>query len=214
MNPIPIIWCLGAILAVGGLVFYKMRFNKAANGKKLLFLGPEESGKTTLYNWFTKNQPTTNYTASGDKNDYEDPTHQFVDEKHKIRYADMGGSDWFLNHGEFEKHYKENDILIFVFDVKKYLNDNGMRDDVNARIDFMYTMEKHSREKKKCIVFVGSHIDQLDLKKTEIEVKLRESVGNKEYSVLLQNNGILLADLTKKSSAIKVLKECIIKMEK
>lgn len=194
------------ILAASGVAaltigLVRRRLKKQLRGKTLFFTGPEMAGKTTLINWIMGKELEKNYTPTRDK-DYL----IFNDEEHDFTITDMGGGVEFLETYGFDKLIMEHDITIFVFDINNFFLDKRYREDVFARLDFLWIMEKkfETIKKTKIILIVGSHCDEAQKSfgnKNELDKKLREFIREKEFAKLIVKNRIIMADLTEKKDA-------------
>lgn len=207
-----------ALIIALGLMFYYLSDN--LKDKKVLFLGPSMSGKTTLMGMLMKEDfnPDFNpeiklldenreYTATA-----QEDTITYTNKKYNYQLTDMGGSPSRLVNGKFESLLKTNDVIVFLFDCAAYLDDLKYERDVNARLDFIWSM--NDILKGKTLLFVGSHSDKLTIKKEEAVNHIRNRVNGKEYGNLLNKHLFVLGNLTDIRDLKNIIKQFNKELEK
>lgn len=105
--------------------------------------------------------------------------------------TDMSGDSVFLKE-RFDKDIKNNDYILFFFNVNDYLTNNSYKKDVDARIDFIHqhfefytTYYPSISIRTKKVLLVGTHID--DAKNKMYEVEIAKSVAGKPYAKLFEH---------------------------
>lgn len=224
MNPIPII--VAGVVALAGVIVSPIiiaRLRKKLRNKSVLFLGPQQSGKTTLLNWLLKGDDTKEHIQTGslETSRNDNAPIEYQDEKYNIRYSDMGGSIENLSRGRLEKYYHEHDVIIFIFNIALYLDNEDYKDDVNARLEALYQLELRSKDKKSTLL-IGSHRDAIptcansnpDKIRGEIWNRMIPKLAGKEYSCLFEDNDLVLANLKEKKEIDGIFHQLIKKMKK
>lgn len=203
MNPLIIIVPIAVI--IGSLVYYSYRTKvlKSLYGKKIMLFGPSQSGKTTLFNWMVYNRSTIDYIKTIDEETKTAKKEPFTDKITKITYTDLGGEDTYLVQNG-ESFYLKNDIVIFIFDAKKYLNMETYRKDTNIRLSFFPDMEKKAI---KPILLIASHKDLLS--KDEIDGFASFFKKETEKYSLSTPPILILCNLTEKSDIGFVFKNIL-----
>lgn len=182
-----VLWALGAIF-LGGCIFLFSDIVKTT-GKKLAILGMERSGKTTLYNMLRTGEPgkplQTSIEEVGD----------FVvkDRKIKIKKGkDIGGGESLISY--YEDLIRESEIIIFIFNVSKFLNDSTYQRDTKDRLDYIYRKVKEYNKEMKNIVMIASHLDVLpdDKQKKSME-EILSVINGKLYQEMFKNNFFIIS---------------------
>lgn len=203
---------VGAVLAA---IFDSTPTTKVI-GKSLGILGMQEAGKTQVLRNL-QNKPYSKYEATS-TDDYSSFKINIGGREITIQQGrDIGGDERYIK-DYYEDFIKHKDIILFVFDVAKYLKDFHYAQNVRVRLDFVYNKLKmklpdgtseavgESVLKRKHLT-IGSHADNLsDEEKKSALSKLQESVKGKPYSIMFHNN-LLLCDLTKKVDFLKGIQE-------
>lgn len=157
-----------AIIAVAALIamwWFRKKLKKNLRNKKVLFTGPEASGKTTIIRWilgydFEKNYtPTSEYKEYGlDSNDYGPNSKEFKDKDDKFDFllTDMPGGDEFVYREEYKEMVKQRDVIVFTFDSYKFINEDNYREKVSKRIDILNDVDVS----EKTVYAVASHYDE------------------------------------------------------
>lgn len=185
-------------------------------GKSLGILGMQEAGKTQILRNF-QGKPYRQYEATSTE-DYSEFETKIGDRTIKFQQGrDIGGGDMYIR-DYYEDFIKNKDIILFVFDVYRYLRNSDYAKDVRARLDFIY--DKLNRKKadgvndelwsillNKKYMTIGSHMDKLSESEQKSAISsLQASVKAKPYSPMFHNN-LLLCDLTKRDDFLKLLSE-------
>ena len=80
---------------------------------------------------------------------------------------DIGGSEDFTDY--YESMIKESDILVFCFDMSKYLKDSKYEKKANARFEFICKKNKELGRSKANFVKLATHMDQISNSKNAIK---------------------------------------------
>lgn len=179
-------------------------------GKSLGVLGMPESGKTQLYKTLKNEKYTQEEATSID----EYPQFDFVIKGRKFKVKsgkDIGGGEMYMQ-SYYEKFIKEKDVIVFVFDIKRYLEDLTYARKVRSRLEFIWRklMEKAGImdyildifEIKRRYILFASHGDQLTTEqKKNVKSELFNSVQGKEYAEMFHNN-MYITDLRDRKNCL------------
>lgn len=163
---------------------------KKTNGKSLGIIGMKGAGKTTFYN---KLGLLGNDGGGTYKTPYNQRNIKIGDREIKIASGeDIGGGENFIQDQTYEEWFSEKDIIIFIFDISQYCQNENYTNQANARLSYIYN---RFIDKKKTdfenVVIVASHADLYKVSDKEFRNKL----GEKEYNKLFENN-FFIVDLT------------------
>ena len=172
-------------------------------GKSMAILGMQEAGKTQLLHTLqNKSYTTYQATATDDYNSFRITINGRVVEFTAGR--DIGGDERYIR-PYYEKFINEKDAIFFIFDVRRYLDEDVYAKDVKNRLSFIYRKlkDKFPFGVNNRYLIIGSHMDVLqpDRQKTAIK-ELQDSVHGKDYGELFHNN-LLLCDLTDRDNLLK-----------
>lgn len=170
-------------------------YNKYRN-VNLAILGPNEAGKTTLWNYlkgvpfskeyFETDGKTRVSFVSSNKTWYTKKSNN-SEEKIKFSGYDINGNGDFIK-VEWEELIKESDMIIFIFNANKYLFDIDYQRDVNQRMQYVkYTIDKQNDGRKRNVWLLGSYADLLSNKKEQWR-KIIDIIKTKPYSSISHNN--------------------------
>ncbi len=162
----------------------------------LAILGPNEAGKTTLWNFLKGSTASKVYQETDGK-----VVLSFVassktwnavkldEPEEKLRFTgyDINGNGDFIR-TDWEKLIENSNMIIFVFNSYKYLNNVGYQRDINQRMQFVYsTVSKQKDGKKRGIWLLGSYADKLGNKKKDWE-SIIGIIKTKPYCDISHNN--------------------------
>lgn len=188
----PPIWIIPEVIILVSLFFIRKKVIKKIQGKTVFFTGPIEAGKTTLINWILKKEPTTVYNPSAATELYK----TYMDNMGRFRLYDMGGGIDQLSMDVFKGILENSDVVIFVFDVNKFVcSDEYRLYNVGARLDFIWLNKDLS--KNKVLIFVATHKDELALSDMEIRGRFENLLKDKDYRMLFVNYPLILVNLMK-----------------
>lgn len=157
---------------------------KKTEGKSLGILGMPGAGKT-LFLRNLQGKPYTRYEQTTGAEDYNSFT--FMHQGRAISICkgkDIGGNAENIK-VYYEDFLKNQDICLFIFDVKKYIEQEKYRNDVNARLDFI---NRHIKDMKYWAV-IGTHVDQVKIEQGKSIIDIVQGhMKNKPYSRLLSIN--------------------------
>lgn len=190
-------WFIPAIIAIIGLFSLVIIISgdsasdtfKNERSVDLAILGPNEAGKTTLWNFFKGRPASKVYYETADKEKISFVASSTIWNAVKLRFkgVDINGHGDFIR-TDWEKLIKNSNMIIFVFNSYKYLNSIDYQRDVNQRMQFVYsTVRKQTDEKKRAIWLLGSYADKLDNKKKDWE-RIIGIVKTKPYCDISHNN--------------------------
>lgn len=174
------------ITAPGLLVF--KAFGSIWGNKKevgMAVLGIDQSGKTTWYDYLCK----TNRNEKGTtKDDIDAFTLKFDDGKkvHIKDGIDIGGGSVNIS-PYYENMIKENDVILFFFNAKKYIEETEYMRECNARLDFI-NKKKHESQK---IYIIMTFADKLK-NRTEAYNKAYELLKSRPYIKEMTDNFVLI----------------------
>ena len=182
----------------------------------LAILGPNEAGKTTLWNFFKGRPASKVYQETDGKIALSFVASSIIwnavkpdkpEEKLRFTGYDINGNGDFIR-TDWEKLIKNSNMIIIVFNSYKYLNSVDYHRDINHRMQFVYsTVRKQTDGKKRGIWLLGSYADKLGNKKKDWE-SIIGIIKTKPYCDISQNNACV--NLTNKDE----LKEYYKKMFK
>ena len=153
--PIPVwLFLSPAIIYILKLIGW---FYRKVKGKRLAVLGMKGAGKTRFYRHL-QNKPYIEGESGVDE--YEEFEYKKQDGKtiYIRKGKDIGGSEDYIN--LYEDMIKECDILVFCFDIKRYLSDSTYEKQVNVRFEFVCRKFKELNRPKGNFVKIASHIDE------------------------------------------------------
>lgn len=192
------IWLIGILISLIGRIIKPEK----TEGKNLAVLGMQGAGKTQLYNMLKGNYgvktiPTGNEPYESFEIKLRDRTVVISDGK------DIGGNETYIR--QFYKDMIDhNEIIIFIFNIKSYLNDKKERRLINARLEYLYENSKQYKDIDKNVVIIGSFADKLSKDEAkESYNKLLDLVSKKDYEKLFKKN-VFIIDITNKEQVIKV----------
>jgi GTPase SAR1 family protein len=177
--PVWILLPLFALLGLGLVVWINL------SGTSIAVLGAAGVGKTQLY-----------YTMQGKV--YDDPKQTNKDDIPEFDYECNGktykiknGEDWGGNEGQRSVWWdlvKGKDIIVFIFDVNKYLTEPEYEKYTNSIMDDVWRLLKENKKENKHIC-IGSHFDELKSYKEEKAIgDVQDKLKNKPYSKLVKRN--------------------------
>lgn len=196
-----VLWILGVVFLSGCIIIV---YNTVrTTGKKLAVLGMERAGKSTLYNMLRTGEPGTHLNTTIEE--YGEFT--IKDRKIKIKKGkDIGGGLEFIQY--YEDLIKQNEIIIFVFNVSKYLNDLIYQRETKDRLDFVYRKSKEYNKEMNNLVMIASHIDILSSDKQKTAMKeILNTISGKQYNEMFKNNFFVMSIVN--NEHINKLKESI-----
>jgi len=176
------------------------------SGKTLAIIGMQMAGKTTMWNMLRNGYSDKNYSPTG-----KEQVGEFVlkngDRQIKIKKSlDVGGGDEYLKL-YWNQLIKENEIIIFIFNIQKYLNDLEYQRQTNARLDFICEKASESNREMKNMVMIASHIDLFPSgEQKDADQKVLRAMTGKSYEKMFKENYCAI-NLTDKPSIDKLVNE-------
>lgn len=200
-----ILCCIAASVAAGAVLDYITAV--PVIGKSICVLGMQESGKTQLYATM-KGVSYSEYTGSktGSKYDEYDSFRFSLGNRTIVvaKGTDIGGGPEFVK-ANYRKMISENDIIFFVFDVNRFLNDDQYFTDTCARMDFFNEkLKEFGKNQSSHYAVFGSHLDVSGLSSVEAATKVRQKLQYKSYASLVQKNFVTI-DLRRASDVFTFL---------
>jgi hypothetical protein len=194
------LWLLGlipALMSAGivGTAFYDSIFS--VDGKSLGVLGLKGAGKTQLYRTLQRKEYTSYQGTATD--DYDEFSFKYGNKTIRVKKGrDIGGGENYILE-YYAKFINEKDIIFFVFDAHRYINDKSYSDQVKARMEFVWRkmLDKYGyNEIKTKLATIGSHYDQFnESERNNLLGKFQDDVSGKSYSTMFHRN-FILADIT------------------
>jgi GTPase SAR1 family protein len=184
----PPVWILLPLLSIlGFLVVWKW---EKLSGTSIAVLGRAGVGKTQLY-----------YTLQGkgicpSKQTNWDDIPEFDYECNGKTYKIKSGEDCGGNEGQrsgWGDLVKGKDIIVFIFDVNKYLTEPEYEKDTNSIMAEVWSLLKVNKKENNHIC-IGSHVDELLKSCTSYDTKekaisaVQEKLKSKVYSNLVKRN--------------------------
>lgn len=162
----------------------------------LAILGPNEAGKTTLWNFLKGSTASKVYQETDGKEALSFVASSIIwnavkldepIERLKFTGYDINGNGDFIR-TDWEKIIEKSNMIIFVFNSYKYLNSEDYQRDINQRMQFVYsTVRKQTDGKNRGIWLLGSYADKLDNKKKDWE-RIIGIIKTKPYCDISHNN--------------------------
>lgn len=181
---------------------------------KLAILGPNEAGKTTLWNYIM-NKPSSKvyketegsvrmrFCASGKFWDAIKPENP-EGKKVEIYGDDINGNGDFMRQ-EWDKQINDSNMIIFVFNASKYLKNIDYQRDVDQRLQFIKsTIDKKKDGEQRVPWILGSYADMLSNRKDDWN-KIIGIINKKPYCDISHNNACL--NLTKEEELMDYCKK-------
>lgn len=187
------LWILGVVF-LGGCIIVIINAVKTS-GKKLAIVGMQEAGKSTLYNMLRTGEPGEHLPTTIE----EIAEFKVKDRDIKIKKGkDIGGGPEFIM-PYYEDLIRDNEIIIFIFNVSEYLNDISYQRNTKDRLDFIYRKSKEYNKKMNNLVMIASHIDILssDKQKTAVN-EILNSISGKQYQEMFKSNFFAINIIDKK----------------
>lgn len=189
-GPVGAISLIGAIIggSVGGVaggIFSFFGDDDKVN--KLGIIGMKSSGKTTFLNNLRGivSVPKTTSKESYDSFEFELSNGKT---KYISKGKDIGGNRSYLT--EYRQIIEENDVILYFFDVCKYLTNLDYKRDCNSRLDFI-----NADIKNKKIAIIASHSDLSQHSKNKLIEEIINQVRDKKYAKLF-NELFFVVNLT------------------
>ncbi len=167
-------------------------------GKSIGVLGMPEAGKTQFYKTL-KNEKYLTHEATATE-DYPEFDFKINNKSIKVKPGrDIGGGEHYI-FSYYAKFISEKDIIVFVFDVKRYIEDYKYQRDVRDRLDFIWrrlteksgvvgsvAMSTHYIQTK--FILFASHFDQLTKdQQSKAKGLLHKTVEGKDFEQMFHNN--------------------------
>lgn len=183
---LPLIIAAGTALTIGTtfLVWGDILF-----GKKITILGQRTTGKTTLFNFLMNGEFTDTYEQTVFKKKIK------KEMKHKFKHLnlrlkinpnsyDVGGSQ--DQHGVWKKLSEEANVLIYLFDVNKWMNNpEYLEVEIERDISVIENIIRSKKDLK--VILVGTHIDlDSDYINAENKVAYRDDILNEAFIIGMQ----------------------------
>lgn len=209
--PVVPLWAIGVgiIVILAAIIFF---CSIPINGKKIAVLGPQGSGKTTFLSFLRNKQ------ASGEATGLEHykPFDYKLQNGQTVRIEggiDIGGGDEYRSH--YENLIKNNEAIIFIFDIHKYLTGYNKTKDkyvqlTDARFKLVYDHFKANHPGEidpHKLVVIGSHKDKLKQGDNKIKGAFYNLIRKKEYTEMFKN--FRICDLTNKNELKKIVDSII-----
>lgn len=194
----------GGLIGMVGTMLAERYFS--VKGKNVLILGAQGSGKTTLLCHLQRKKiDTSNYQSSTTKTEYEEfvYTKENGEEVSIAAGVDLPGREQAWQHDV--KDYIENaEILFYLFDANKFLNDNKYQKDVvSPQLSYINDEWENKNKNLDNVVIIGSHLDKIKLEPDKAITKIKDMTSNKKYHKLLANN-FGLADIRDNRQSNKI----------
>lgn len=194
--PIIIVAGLGLIIMSGDSPKDDFKGEKSVN---LAILGPNEAGKTTLWNFFRGTPDYKDYHETEGTISVSFITSNIVwtaikpdksESKLKFKGYDINGNGDFIRR-DWEKLIEKSNMVIFVFNAYEYLKNTDYQRDINQRMQFVHsTVVKQTDGTKRGIWLLGSYADKLSDRKKDWETII-DIIKKKPYCEISNNNACI-----------------------
>jgi hypothetical protein len=196
-----IVGILGSAAVSAAVIVYH---SKKIPCRKISVLGMPFAGKTQMLANI-RNIPYNEYNKS-EVDPYDAFTAHLGNRTVKIMAGkDIGGGEEFCP--LYVKLMEESDCIFFVFNGYKYLHEKIYKDDVQARLSFIYR-HLNKQEFVTFVTFKDSFPDKKDAQ--EALQNILKSISEKKYQTLLENN-VYLLDMRQKDDLLKILNDNLFK---
>jgi GTPase SAR1 family protein len=196
INPVQVwVYILSSALILFGWFYRKVK------GKRLVVLGMKGAGKTRFYR-FLQNKPYVEEETEVDN--YEGVVYKKKNGETVLikKGKDIGGSEDYVKQ-YYEKMIAENDILIFCFDISRYLIDTAYMKQVNNRFEFISRKYKELKKDKYNFVKLATHVDKTPNPKEALK-KFNSMIEKKDYKIDFKKN-LYPVDVTNEQELQKVV---------
>lgn len=188
-----VVGAVAAGAAGGGLVSLFLYDEKVNN---LGLIGMQSSGKTTFLN----NLRGIETVLSPSSREYY-KSFKFHLSNGKTIYInkgnDIGGAKNYIS--EYREVINKSDVVLYFFDVSKYLTSIDYKRECNSRLDHINV----DSENKK-IVIIGSHSDLSQHNKNKLTEEILTQVRDKKYYNLF-NNSFFVVNLTARNEVTTLI---------
>ena len=205
--PLWLIYIIAVAIYGGSLILLRTCKIK---GKKLAVLGRKDAGKTRFYRFLQGKEYIEGVDNETEQDDIESFTYTCSNgSKIKIQkgYDYGGGRDYVKAH--YKELLKDSDIVVFVFDLHKFLNDMEYQKETNSIASLINEMNY-----KKCnIVKIASHKDEFDLSKQKIKsifTDFKNAIKGKKYWDAMLDCNFFFADM-RNNDELKTIADKIFK---
>ena len=184
----PPVWIVGGVLAFFGL--FGLVTWIVCHGTSIAVLGAAGVGKTQLY--YTMRGKGICPSIQTNRDDIPEFDYECNGKTYKIK----NGEDWGGNEGlrsDWGDLVKGKDIIVFIFDVNKYLTEPEYEKDANSIMAEVWSLLKVNKKENNHIC-IGSHVDELLKSCTSYDTKekaisaVQEKLKSKVYSNLVKRN--------------------------
>ena len=206
---IPLI-VMGAVGAVGGLVTIVaiVSDTEPVIGKEISVLGMQGAGKTQFLAHLS-NESYKKLSASVGVETYSAFTTKIGNRKVEIGGGmDVPGGEEYIR-DYYEDQIEKNEIIFFLFNTYKYLNDERYNLETRARLDFINGKIKNTRKK---VVVIGTFADKFndENERKNAFKKIQESVNNTSYSPLFKINFAIVDMKNNREEVFKFLEKMFV----
>lgn len=187
----PLLWIVGGLFGLGGLLIASIS-TEATEGTKLGVIGMKGAGKTTYLSHLglVSDDGGTSVTPyEGKKTKVPGCREMYI-----AAGEDIGGEDEFMRFYEpWLVGKKKKDIILFIFDGYRYLNNKKYRNNAISRLRFIHEKYKQGNidtKEYKNIVLVASHFDEYDKNKSvdDMRKEILEITGKQDFLDMFKNN--------------------------
>lgn len=203
MFPWPLFWPFDLYFAFLLVVW------ETLSGTSIAVLGDAGVGKTQLYH--TLQGKVYDNPKQTNMEDIPEFDYECNGKTYKIKNGeDLGGNEVYRS--DWGDLVKGKDIIVFIFDVNKYLTEPEYEKDTNSIMDDVWRLLKENKKENKHIC-IGSHFDELKSYKEEKAIRdVLEKLKNKPYSELVKKNFGLI-DVRDKKQVEEIFKKVLEKRE-
>ena len=197
-----------AIFGGGTLILLKTR---KTQGQRLAVLGMKDAGKTRFYRFLQGKEYIEGLDNETEQDDIESFTYSCSNgSKIKIQkgYDYGGGRDLIKTH--YEDLLKDSDIVVFVFDMHKFLYDMEYQKETNS----IASLINDVNYKNYNIVKIASHKDEFVLSKPsdkkQIYTEFSNVIKTKKYWNSIMEYNLFFADM-RNNNELKIIADKIFK---
>ena len=181
------------ILILLGFITYN-----CLKGDTMAILGMQGAGKTTILRYMHGYSFDSSYPSGNGNEPYKKFDWEVVNRTIKAGIDIGGGDEWVKEN--YSNLIKENEIIMFVFNAKDFLDSDKYKLKTLARLDFVFEKIKESKDDmddfiKNHFALVGTHADLITESPKSVVHKMQRDYQDKSYSKIFKYNFAIL-DLT------------------
>lgn len=173
----------------------------------ITILGTQGAGKTTLWRAITESNESVKPTIGIEKIEEKTITINGIERRIRGGQDISGGADNVRS--EYKRLIEKNEFIIFIFNVKDFLESKDMNEDVLIRISVVLKYLDYSSKR---LHIIGSHADELTKslrKRMKIKEEVVKSIQRELPKSINLNENLTLLNLTNKEEVKTYIKKVL-----